>query len=108
MGFEINEGCERLLGRSRLHGGSVVDQGIFTLFEAHPDGNFSNSAFGSYLDAIPYNIRLMLHYWQHQHLYSWQLSRLFAAPRDVSARGFTPGQKKMSTHWKAFVGLVPN
>jgi hypothetical protein len=86
VGFEFNEGCERLLGRSRLHGGSVVDQGIFTLFEAHPDGNFSNSAFGSYLDTVPYNVQLMLRYWQHADLYDQQHSRLFARAHGISAR----------------------
>ena len=47
VGFELNEGNERLVGRSRLHGGRIVDEGLWTIFESHPDGNFSNSAFGS-------------------------------------------------------------
>ena len=47
VGFELNEGNERLVGRSRLLGGRIVDEGLWTIFEAHPDGNFSNSAFGS-------------------------------------------------------------
>ena len=52
VGFEVNEGNEKILGRSRVHGGLMYASGLWTIVESHPDGNFSSSAFGSYLDAV--------------------------------------------------------
>ena len=86
VGFEVNGGNERIIGRSCVHGGHIVDRGLWTLFEAHPDGNFSSSAFGSYMDSVPFTVRLMLRYWHRQDVYSRQLSRLFAAPDCMPAR----------------------
>jgi hypothetical protein len=58
IGFEVNEGNERMVGRSRLHGGSATANGLWAIVEAHPDGNFSSSAFGSYLDSVPFLSRV--------------------------------------------------
>ena len=86
VGFAVNCGNERILGRSRLHGGSLVDRGLWTLYEPQPDGNFSSSAFGSYLDSVPFAVRVMLRYWCNPNLYGGQLLRLLAAPHSMSAR----------------------
>ena len=59
VGFNVNEGSERIVGRSRVHGGNSIESGIWSVFEAHPDGNFSSSAFGSYLDSVPFVCRTL-------------------------------------------------
>ena len=101
VGFEVNGGNERISGRSCVHGGHIVDRGLWTLFEAHPDGNFSSSAFGSYMDSVPFTVRLMLRYWHRQDVYSRQLSRLFAAP------DFMPARINHITSSQAGTGMAP-
>ena len=59
VGFELNEANEVLLGRSHLRGGLLVSDGLWTVFEAHPDGNFSGGAFGSYLDNMVFKCRVL-------------------------------------------------
>ena len=54
VGLEVNESNERIRGRSRVQGGSVVDDGIWMVDEPHPDGGGWTAAFGSYLDSVPY------------------------------------------------------
>ena len=85
VGFHVNERVERILGRSRLHGGTVLGGGLWCIFESHPDGNFSSGAFGSYLDAVPVKCRMLLRYWLHPELYREQLQRVFAAPSQRSS-----------------------
>ena len=76
VGFEVNEGNEKILGRSRVRGAMMVDHGLWTLVEAHPDGDFSNSAFGSYLDAVPCKVRIMVRYWHNRDKYKQQYDRV--------------------------------
>ena len=85
VGFEANEGNEKILGRSRVHGGLMYDCGLWTIVESHPDGNFSSSVFGSYLDAVPFKTRTMLRYWRDRGVYQRQCKRV-AVAHDTSAR----------------------
>ena len=39
IGFEINEGNERLLGRSRMRPNMNVDSGLWAIFEPHLDAD---------------------------------------------------------------------
>ena len=84
VGFHVNERVEWILGRSRLHGGMVIGSGLWCVFESHPDGNFSSSAFGSYLDSVPFKCRMLLRYWLHPEQYHEQLQRVFVAPSQKS------------------------
>ena len=86
IGFEVNGGNERILGRSSLSGGSLVDRGIWTLYEAHPVANFSNSAFGSFLDAVPFHVQVICRYWQGPELYFQQFRRLCAGGFGITSR----------------------
>ena len=43
IGFEINEAAERTGGRSHLKAGWMVDDGFYTVYEAHPDGTSNRS-----------------------------------------------------------------
>ena len=63
VGFEINDGVERTVGRSHLKLGWMVDDSLFAAFESHPDGNFSGGAFGSYVDAMGFRCMLLARYW---------------------------------------------
>lgn len=63
VGFEINDGVERTVGRSHVELGWMVDDSLFVAFESHPDGNFSGGAFGSYVDAMGFRCMLLARYW---------------------------------------------
>ncbi|MDC0525534.1 phosphopantetheine-binding protein [bacterium] len=63
VGFQVNAGNERLLGRARTFGDNMVDKGCWAIFEGHPDGNFSSSAFKSYMDAVAFRSRMLARSW---------------------------------------------
>ena len=80
IGFRISEGNERVLGRSTVLGGGCVARGVFAVVEAHPDGNFSNSAFGSYLDTLDFRCQMMMRFWRDCGLYGSVLKMLRDGP----------------------------
>ena len=80
IGFRISEGNERVLGRSTVLGGGCVARGVFAVVEAHPDGNFSNSAFGSYLDTLDFRCQMMMRFWKDRGLYGSVLKMLHNGP----------------------------
>ena len=66
VGFELNEGNERLLGRAHMYPSGLVDQNLWLHFEAHLDSHAFSSPFGSsYLNAVGFNVKVMMRYWQH-------------------------------------------
>ena len=62
IGFEINEGVERMVGISHLRAGWIVDSGCYAVFEPHPDGGGA-PGFGSYLDSMNFRCKLLAHHW---------------------------------------------
>ena len=69
VGFELNEGNERLLGRARMQSFGFASDGLWLLFEAHLDSHAFSSPFGSsYVNAASFNIKVMLRYWQSAEL----------------------------------------
>ena len=50
VGFELNEGNERILGRARVHGGCMADDGVWTIVNGHPDGKFSGGSIKVYIN----------------------------------------------------------
>jgi hypothetical protein len=80
VGFELNEGNERLTGRSRVYGGFSVDEGLIPVFEAHTDTNFSSGAFGSYLDSVHFVGEMLLRYWRRPELYRRLIHTLAREP----------------------------
>jgi hypothetical protein len=71
VGFELNEGNERLLGRSRMHPTNVLGDNLWIQIEAHFDSKTFSSPFGSsYLNAVGFNAKVMLRCWQEPELLS--------------------------------------
>jgi len=63
VGFELNEGNERLLGRVQMRCTGLVERKLWLQVEAHLDSRFFNSPFGSsYLSIVHFNSELMLRY----------------------------------------------
>ena len=59
IGFDINEGNERLLGRSHIRAGGQMDVGLWTIYEPHVDGVGGGFPITSYFDAVHFRIKLM-------------------------------------------------
>ena len=69
VGFELNEGNERLLGRVQMRCNSHVDGSLWLQLEPHLDARFFNSPFGSsYLNEVRFNARVMLRHLQEPRL----------------------------------------
>jgi len=69
VGFELNEGNEKLLGRARMHPTSVAARNLWLQIETHFDSRTFNSPFGSsYLNATSFNAKVMLRSWQDARL----------------------------------------
>ena len=71
IGFEVNEGNERFLGRAQMMpmcGGGVgwgeVDPGLHCMLEPHLDSGSNGLPFASYLNGINYSSKLMLEHLQ--------------------------------------------
>jgi 3-oxoacyl-(acyl-carrier-protein) synthase/thioesterase domain-containing protein len=63
VGFELNEGNERLLGRAQMGKNGQVQDGLWLQVEGHPDAAQFESPFGSsYLGLAQLNAKLMLRY----------------------------------------------
>jgi len=63
VGFELNEGNERLLGRLQMRCTGLVERKLWLQVEPHLDSRFFSSPFGSsYLNMVRFNITLMLRY----------------------------------------------
>ena len=76
VGFELNEGNERLLCRTRITG-ALVDDGLWCVFEAHPDANFSGGSFGSYLDSVQFMCgQVLVRYWRESDLCHQQVEEV--------------------------------
>jgi hypothetical protein len=63
IGFEVNEGNERLLGRSRMPANSKVDRGLAAIFEAHNDAQSNGLPFIGYVNAINFTAARMAEAW---------------------------------------------
>jgi 3-oxoacyl-(acyl-carrier-protein) synthase len=69
VGFELNEGNEKLLGRACMHPFGLADHNLWLHFEAHLDSHAFSSPFGSsYLNAVGFNVKLMLRHWENDEL----------------------------------------
>jgi 3-oxoacyl-(acyl-carrier-protein) synthase/enoyl-CoA hydratase/carnithine racemase/acyl carrier protein/thioredoxin reductase len=69
VGFELNEGNERLLGRAHMKSMGKVERGLWLQIEAHLDSRTFNNPFGSsYLNGVSFNSKLMTRYWKHSKL----------------------------------------
>ena len=69
VGFELNEGNERLLGRVCMCGFGMVESCLWLQIEPHLDGGAFTSPFGSsYLNQARFNASLMQRYWQDRRL----------------------------------------
>jgi hypothetical protein len=86
VGFELNEGSERIVGRVQVYGGCLIDSSLWTIVEPHPDGNFSGGVFGSYMDSVVFQCQMLLRYWQETDLYQQQLNNLFHTGYRAAAR----------------------
>ena len=65
VGFEVNEGNERLLGRARTQAAGQVQNGLWVQIESHLDARSFNSPFGSsYLLGVGFNAQLMKRCWK--------------------------------------------
>ena len=61
VGFELNEGNERLLGRVRMRCNSHLEGSLWLQLEPHLDARFFNSPFGSsYLNEVRFNASVMM------------------------------------------------
>eukprot|EP00966_Prymnesium_polylepis_P253183 5851771-Prymnesium_polylepis.1 len=62
IGFELNEGNEKLLGRLRMGCTGQIGSNLWLQVEPHPEPTFPSSPFGSsYLNVVRFNATFILH-----------------------------------------------
>jgi 3-oxoacyl-(acyl-carrier-protein) synthase len=66
IGFQINEGNERLLGRARLGADGTVDPGLSAMFEHHLDERANLLPLTSQLNGINFAVKQIIWSWQQQ------------------------------------------
>ncbi|KAL1508225.1 hypothetical protein AB1Y20_004342 [Prymnesium parvum] len=65
VGFEVQEGTERLVGRARMNPNGKVDEGhLWALFEPHLDQDATALPFSSTLNAVNCLAQLIVAHWQ--------------------------------------------
>ena len=96
VGFDLNGGNERLLGRTCMRRNAMVDNGLHLQIEPHLDSRTFNSPFGSsYVHGTAFSAMLMVRYWKRPDLTArlasaeWLTSRIntFSASEGVEGIG---------------------
>ena len=64
IGFEVNEGTERLLGRSRMLPSMQAGQGLFVSFEPHLDHVSNGLPLIGYVNAVNYTADALVYFWR--------------------------------------------
>ena len=69
IGFGVNEGNERLLGRAHMRGTGQVEHGLWLQIEAHLDARaFSNPFGSSYINFAQFNAVSLTRHWRESKL----------------------------------------
>ena len=66
LGFEINEGNERLVGRACMLPNGVVEQGLWTIVEPHLDANTNLLPLVGHVSSINFTAKLVAALWNGQ------------------------------------------
>ena len=64
IGFQINEGNERLLGRARTSADGAVDDGLFALVESHLDERANGLPLVGHVSGLNWAANSMVSYWR--------------------------------------------
>ena len=64
VGFEINEGNECLLGRSHMSANTLVDRGLWAMFEPHLDATANLLPLVGHVSAMNFAARTVVSYWK--------------------------------------------
>jgi len=98
VGFELNEGNEALLGRSRMTCAGRAATGVWLQIEAHLDSRFFNNPFGSsYLNFVSFNAELLVRHWKDS-LFGPSLQLPSVRINSVTASEMLHGLELLSNH----------
>jgi hypothetical protein len=64
IGFQINEGNERLLGRARTSADGAMDDGLFALVESHLDERANGLPLVGHVSGLNWAANSMVSYWR--------------------------------------------